>query len=76
MADLTPQACRAARGLLDWGVRELGAEAGIGPDSISAYERGGNMRSSNKAKIVSVLAAHGVEITNGAGTGARLRKTS
>lgn len=73
MAGLTPHACRAARALLGWGVRDLAKEVSIGPDSISAYERGGKMRDSNKAKIVAAFDSHGVEITNGNGTGARLR---
>jgi hypothetical protein len=73
MANLTPQACRAARALLSWGVRDLAAKAGIGFDSVSAFENGRPMRDSNRAKLTEVFEAAGVEILNGDSPGARLR---
>lgn len=74
MANLTPEACRAARALLGVSVRELGAQVGISFDTISAFENGRPMRESTKAKIVAVLEARGIEILNGDAPGARLRK--
>lgn len=70
---LTPAACRAGRALLAWGVRDLAREADVGPDTISAFENGRPMRESNKLKVLEAFARHRVEITNGDGTGARLR---
>lgn len=75
MAKLTPQACKAARALLDWGVRDLAAEAGVGVMSVSRYEAGEALRDATVEKIVAAFEAHGVEITNGRGTGARLLRT-
>lgn len=73
LSKLTPAACRAGRALLDWGVHDLAKATALSVDTVSAYERGRPMRESNKAKIVAAFAAQGVEITNGDGTGARLR---
>ncbi len=73
MANLTPTACRAARAIMEIGVRELGERTGVGFASISAFENGRPMRESNKAKLVAVFEAHGVEILNGDAPGARMR---
>ena len=73
MADLTPDACRAARALLRWTVRELGEKCGISGESMSAFENGRPMRQSNRQRVVEVFEAHGVEILNGDSPGARLR---
>lgn len=72
MAKLTPEACRAARGLLKWGVRELAAAAGLSTETVVLYEGGRAARPATEDKIVAAFEAQGVEITNGEGTGARL----
>jgi hypothetical protein len=72
MAKLTPEACRAARGLLKWGVRDLGREADISFETVVSFEGGRPLRPATEEKIVAAFAAYGVEITNGDGTGARL----
>lgn len=72
MAKLTVEACRAARALLGWGVRDLAAEAGIGVMSVSRFEGGDPVRQETIDKITEAFEANGVEITNGRGTGARL----
>ena len=73
MPNLTPEGCRAGRSLLKWTVRELGSSADIRGEAISAFENGRPMRESNKAKLVAVFEAHGVEILNGDAPGARMR---
>ena len=73
-AKLTAEACRAARALLGWTVRDLMREAGVSPNTVTSLERGDAVRSETEAKIVSAFEKHHVEITNGDGTGARLRK--
>jgi len=73
MVNLTPEACRAARALLGVGVRELGEEAGIAFETISKFENGRPMRDSNKARLVEIFEARGVEILNGDAPGARMR---
>lgn len=73
MAKLTPEACRAARALLGWGVRDLAREAGVGFQTVARFETGrADMRQTTAAKILARLELEGVEITNGDGTGARL----
>lgn len=74
MAKLTIQACRAGRALLKWGVRDLAREAGLGVASVARFEAGEPIREETAEKIVAAFEAYGVEITNGKGTGARLRK--
>lgn len=71
-AKLTPAACRAGRALLKWGVRDLAENAEIGSETVRQIEAGRSYRESTAAKIVETFAAHGVEITNGTGTGAKL----
>lgn len=74
MPNLQPEACRAARAIMGVSVRELGALAGIAGESINKFENGRPMRESNKARLVEVFTANGVEILNGDSPGARLRK--
>lgn len=72
-AKLTGAACRAARAILKWSVRDLAREAGISPTTVNLLEADRPYRAATAAKIVEALARHQVEITNGEGTGARLR---
>jgi transcriptional regulator with XRE-family HTH domain len=73
MAKLSPKACRAARALLGWGVRDLANHAGVGFDRISAFENEQPVRESTLQKLQAALEAAGVEILNGNSPGARLR---
>ncbi len=72
MTKLTPEACRAARAILKWTVRELADNAGTAFSTIHLLEKGNPIRPSTAEKILAAFAAHNVEITNGDGTGARL----
>jgi len=72
LAKLTPEACRAGRALLKWGVRDLADEAGMSQATVVAFESGKPHNSSTADKIQAAFDAHGVEITNGTGTGAKL----
>ena len=73
-AKLTPEACRGARGMLKWSVRELALAAGVSPTTINQLENGRDFHGGTEGKIKAALEAQGVEITNGDGTGVRLRK--
>jgi transcriptional regulator with XRE-family HTH domain len=73
MADLTPEANRAARAILKWSVRELADNAGIAFSTVHRFETTGTATDATKEKIKAAYAAHDVEITNGEFTGARLR---
>ena len=73
MAELTPEANRAARAILRWSVRDLAEKAGIAFTTVHRFETTGTATETTKDKIKSAYAAHDVEITNGEFTGARLR---
>lgn len=75
MAELTPDACRAARALLKWSVRDLASAAGIAFSTVHLFEKGENVKEESKAKMVAAFTANKVEITNGKGTGARLLRS-
>lgn len=76
MADLTPAANRAARGILKWSVRDVAENAGIAFSTVHRFEQTGIATETTKAKIVAAYTRHNVDITNGEGTGARLRKAA
>lgn len=72
MANLTPEANRAARAILKWSVRDLAEAAGVAFTTVHRFESTGVATETTKAKLVAAYAAESVEITNGDGTGARL----
>lgn len=75
MPPLAPAQCRAARALLDWTQGDLGEATGLSVVTIRAFEKGGEMRESNKASLTKAFEASGVEFIpeNGGGVGVRLR---
>lgn len=73
MAKLTGPACRAGRALLGWSMRDLKDRSGVSLPTILKLEKGGEVGEETAAKISGAFAAERVEITNGDGTGARLR---
>jgi transcriptional regulator with XRE-family HTH domain len=72
VAKLTPEANRAARGILQWSLRELADNAGVAFSTVHRFEKTGSCTDTVEEKIKTALALKGVEITNGNGTGARL----
>lgn len=73
MAELTPEANRAARAILKWSVRDLAEQAGIAFTTVHRFETTGSATQTTRDKIKAAYAVHGVEITNGEYTGARIR---
>lgn len=74
---ITPQQCRAARGLLDWSQQNLADSAGVGVVTVRQVEAGvGIPRRATLAVIRQALESAGVEFIdeNGGGAGVRLRK--
>lgn len=63
---LTPEAQRAGRGLLNWGVRELAAKAGVAWTTVSQFENGRPLRATTAEKILAAFEAEGVELTTDA----------
>lgn len=65
---ISPNQIRAARGLLDWTVKDLGAKVGVGATTISAIETG---RSAGSLEVISAIIyafqSAGVEITEDGG---------
>lgn len=76
---LTPEQCRAARALLNWTQQELATATSISAVSIRAFEKGGDMRDSNRKLLrLSLEAAGVIFLDDGAeavgGPGVRLRR--
>ena len=63
---LTPEAQRAGRGLLNWGVRELAAKAGVAWTTVSQFENGRPLRATTAERILAAFEAEGVELTTDA----------
>lgn len=75
MAELTPEANRAARAILKWSVRDSAENGGVAFSTVDRFESTGSATEITKEKIKSAFAAHNVENTNGDNTGARVRKS-
>jgi transcriptional regulator with XRE-family HTH domain len=73
---LTPSQCRAARALLNWTQADLADRASISAVSIRAFEKGGEMRDSNRKLLMLTFEAAGVQFIaeNGGGEGVRRAK--
>ena len=72
---MTGAQIRAARGFLDWSVRDLGEKAKVHFNTVSAIERGkSNGKPETLAAIRKTLEKAGVEFTNGKRPGIRLHK--
>jgi ribosome-binding protein aMBF1 (putative translation factor) len=72
---VTSAQIRAARGLLDWTVRDLAEHSGVDRDMVSKIETGAYAGAPETlAAIRRVLERAGVEFTNGDAPGVKLRK--
>jgi transcriptional regulator with XRE-family HTH domain len=74
---ITPEQCRAARGLLDWNQQQLAEVSHVGIVTIRQLEAGSNQpRRATLWVVRQALEAAGVEFIdeNGGGPGVRLRK--
>ncbi|MGK6313699.1 helix-turn-helix domain-containing protein [Neorhizobium sp. DT-125] len=74
---ILPEQCRAARALLDWTQTDLAQKASISAVSIRAFEKGGEMRESNRKLLRHTFEAAGIVFIpeNGGGVGVRLAKS-
>ena len=77
---ITPEQCRAARGLIGWSQERLAKAAGVGLSTVRNFEKGRSepMRQNIEA-LIRVLEAEGAEFMDGpytgdGGPGVRLRK--
>ena len=74
---ITPEQCRAARGLLDWSQAELAEKARVGIVTVRQLEAGTNEPRRATLEVVRrCLESAGVEFIdeNGGGPGVRLKK--
>jgi predicted transcriptional regulator len=74
---VSPEQCRAARGLLDWSQQELALRAGIGIVTVRQLEAGTiEPRRATLTVVRQALEKAGVEFIdeNGGGPGVRLKK--
>ena len=63
---------RAARGILEWSVRDLCREAGVSPNTVGRLESGSGIGPDPTARIARAFADHGVELLGDGKPGARL----
>lgn len=75
---ITPEQCRAARALLDWTQSQLAEHVSMSVLSIRSFEKGRDMRESNRKLLTMTLESAGVEFIpeNGGGPGVRLIKSA
>lgn len=80
MSRLTPQQCRAARGLLDWPQARLGAKSNVSEGTVRDFEKGKRVPAADKlVAILSALELAGVAFldeTAHGGPGVRLRRST
>jgi transcriptional regulator with XRE-family HTH domain len=67
--------CRAARALLDWTQDDLAQATGLSTVTLRSFERGGEMRDSNRMLLQLAFEKAGVVLIprNGGGAGVRLK---
>jgi transcriptional regulator with XRE-family HTH domain len=71
---LTPDLCRAARGLLNWTQMDLKAASGVATKTIADYERGARTPYDRTIRdLRQAFEAAGVEFMNGDAPGLRLK---
>jgi transcriptional regulator with XRE-family HTH domain len=74
---MTGAQIRAARGFLNWSVRDLGKKAKVHFNTVHAIERGKSAgKPQTLAAIRKVLEKAGIEFTNGNRPGVRFAKLS
>ena len=74
---ITPEQCRAARGLLDWSQQDLAGRAAVGIVTVRQLEAGAHEpRRATLDVIQRAFESAGVEFIdeNGGGSGVRLKK--
>jgi transcriptional regulator with XRE-family HTH domain len=70
----SPAQCRAARALLDWTQKDLADASKVGTKTIADYERGASTPFERTVRdLREAFEAAGIEFTNGAAPGLRLR---
>lgn len=72
---LVPTQVKMARAALGLGVRDLAKLAGVSPNTVTRFEGGGGVHTSNLQKIQAALETAGVAFIpeNGGGPGVRLK---
>ncbi|MFA5119838.1 helix-turn-helix domain-containing protein [Zavarzinia sp.] len=75
---VTSAQVRAARGLLNWTVRDLAEKSGVHRNTVTRIETDATASGHALAAICTALETAGVEFIaeNGGGAGVRLRKTT
>ena len=77
MIELSQGLCKAARGLLEWSIKDLSGHSGLSLDTLRSFESGRTKRLSagNQAKAIRAFETAGIEFIpeNGGGAGVRTR---
>lgn len=62
---ITPQACRAARALLGWSMRDLASQSGVSLGAVNRLESGeATPRRGTAKKVVDSFLTNGVQIVD------------
>lgn len=62
---ITPQACRAARALLGWSMRDLAGKSGVSLGAVNRLEGGAaTPRRGTAKKVIEAFLEHGVKIVD------------
>jgi transcriptional regulator with XRE-family HTH domain len=77
MPGITPEQCRAARGLLDWTQEELADRAGVSRSTVREFEKGRHeLQRSSAAQILGAFEISGVVMIHGTDLGPGVRLTT
>jgi transcriptional regulator with XRE-family HTH domain len=73
---VTPEQCRAGRGLLGWSQSQLAEAANVSKSTIANFEAGRPLATNNHIAVDAALNRAGVELIdpNGGGLGVRFRE--
>jgi transcriptional regulator with XRE-family HTH domain len=72
---VTPEQCRAARGLVGWSQSQLAEQANLSKSTVAKFESGGELSTNNHIALDMALEREGVALidSNGGGIGVRFR---
>lgn len=72
---MTPEQCRAARGLLGWSQSQLAERANLSKSTVAKFEAGKPLATNNHIALDLAIDREGIELIdpNGGGLGVRFR---
>lgn len=74
-AEVSPEACRAARAILQWSAKDLCREASVSPNTVGRLESGAGIGPEPSARIAQAFTDQGIELLAEGKPGARLARS-